>query len=151
MVLMGDGYQTTIDFSAFAEGSSDASLLLLMEEKEITPPGISGGGANDASTMRNSTWRTMSPKSLRTLTPATFTVAWDPAIYDEMVAMINQNQLIKITFPDGSTLQFWGWLDEFTPGPNTEGSQPTATMTIQPSNQDGDNNDAEYSPVYTAA
>ena len=67
MVLMGDGYQTTIDFSEFAAGSSDASLLLLMEEKEITPPGIAGGGANDASTMRNATWRTMSPKSLRSI------------------------------------------------------------------------------------
>lgn len=147
---MGDGYQTTIDFSVFAAGSSDATMLTLMEEKEVTPPGISGGGANDASTMRNETWRTMSPKSLRTLSPATFTVAWDPALYDEMVAMINVNQLITITFPDGATLAFWGWLDDFAPGANVEGSQPTATLTIIPSNQDGDNNDAEYSPVYTA-
>ena len=147
---MGDGYQTTIDFSSFNTDSSDALILTLMEEKEVTPPGIAGGGANDASTMRNTTWRTMSPKSLRTLTPATFTIAWDVALYDEMVAMINVNQLITITFPDTSTLAFWGWLDDFSPGANVEGEQPTATLTIIPSNQDGDDNDAEYSPVYTA-
>jgi len=149
MTIMGDGYQTTIDFSS-SEMTSDAFILLLMEEKEVTVPGISGGGANDASTMRNATWRTMSPKSLRTLTPMTVTIAWDSALYDEIVNMINDNQLITITFPDGSTLAFWGWIDDFAPGAQSEGSQPTATITIIPSNQDGDNNDAEIAPVYTA-
>ena len=148
MTIMGDGYQTTIDFSSSLM-TSDALTLTLMEEKEITPPGIAGGGANDASTMRNATWRTMSPKSLRTLTPVTIVVAYDPALYDEMVAMINVNQLIRIEFPDGATLDFWGWLDEFTPGASVEGSQPTATLTIIPSNQDADNDNAEIAPAYT--
>ena len=149
MTIMGDGYQTTIDFSS-SEMTSDALVLALMEEKEITVPGISGGGANDASTMRNETWRTMSPKSLRTLTPMTAVVAWDPALYDEMVAMLNDNQLITVTFPDGATLAFWGWIDDFAPGAQVEGAQPTATITIIPSNQDADNNNAEIAPVYTA-
>ncbi len=149
MTIMGDGYQTTIDFSS-SEMTSDALILALMEEKEVTVPGVAGGGANDASTMRNAIWRTMSPKSLKTLTPMTLTVAWDTALYDEMVAMINDNQLITITFPDNSTLAFWGWLDDFAPGAQIEGEQPTAVLTIIPSNQDGDNNDAEIAPVYVA-
>lgn len=149
MTIQGDGYQTTIDFSS-SEMTSDAIIIDYMEEKEVTPPGIAGGGANDASTMRNATWRTMSPKSLKTLTPVTITIAYDPALYDEMVAMINDNQLITITFPDTSTLAFWGWIDEFTPNANIEGEQPTANITIIPSNQDADNSNAEIAPVFTA-
>jgi len=149
MTIMGDGYQTTIDFSS-SEMTSDAFIITLMEEKEVTVPGIAGGGANDASTMRNSTWRTMSPKSLKTLTPMTVTIAWDSALYDEISAMVNDNQLITITFPDDSTLAFWGWIDDFAPGPQVEGEQPTATITIIPSNQDATDSDAEIAPDYTA-
>lgn len=150
MAIQGDGYQTTIDFSS-SEMTSDALIIRIMEEKEVTPPGFAGGGANDASTMRNVTWRTMSPKSLKTLTPVTLAVAYDPALYDEMDAMINDNQLITITFPDGATLAFWGWIDEFTPNASIEGEQPTANITIIPSNQDADNSNAEIAPVFTAA
>jgi len=149
MTIQGDGYQTTIDFSS-SEISSDVIIISIMEEKEVTPPGVAGGGANDASTMRNETFRTMSPKGLKTLTPVTIVIAYDPALYDEMVAMVNDNQLITITFPDDSTLAFWGWIDEFTPNANIEGEQPTANITIIPSNQDADDNNAEIAPVFTA-
>jgi len=149
MTIQSDGYQTTVDFSS-SEISSDVIIISIMEEKEVTPPGVAGGGANDASTMRNETWRTMSPKSLKTLTPVTIVIAYDPALYDEMVAMVNDNQLITITFPDDSTLAFWGWIDEFTPNANIEGEQPTANITIIPSNQDADDNNAEVAPVFTA-
>ena len=149
MTIQGDGYQTFIDFDEDLLSSGLVVLTDEMAEKEITPPGVAGGGANDASTMRNELWRTMSPKSLRTLTPCTAVVAYDPELYREMEAMININQLITITFPDGSTLKFWGWIDDFSPGASVEGSQPTATITIIPSNQDGDNNNAEIAPVYT--
>ena len=149
MTIMNDGYQTTVDFSS-SEMTSDAFLLTIMEEKEVGVPGVAGGGANDATTMRNATWRTMAPKSLKTLTPMTLVVAWDSALYDEMNAMINDNQLITITFPDDSTLAFWGWIDEFTPNAHTEGDQPTASITIIPSNQNADDNNAEIAPAYTA-
>lgn len=148
MTIMNDGYQTTITFTS-AEMDSQANLLTLMEEKEVTPPGVAGGGANDATTMRNMAWRTMAPKVLKTLTESPFVVAWDPELYDEMVAMINDNQLITITFPDTSTLAFWGWIDSFTPNAQVEGSQPTANIVIIPSNQDGNNDNAEIAPDYT--
>ena len=148
MTIMNDGYQTTIAFTS-AEMDSQANLLTLMEEKEVTPPGVAGGGANDATTMRNTVWRTMAPKVLKTLTESPFVVAYDPELYDEMVAMINDNQLITITFPDTSTLAFWGWIDSFTPNAQVEGTQPTANVVIIPSNQDGNNNNAEIAPDYT--
>jgi len=141
MARIDDGFSTTISFSE----DSDVQMW----EKEVTPPGVSGGGENDTSTMRNTSWRTKAPKSLISLSECSFSAAYDPAVFDEIVAMVNVNQLITITFPDGSTLEFWGWLDEFTPGANVEGEQPTADVTIIPSNQD--DSLVETAPVFTPA
>ncbi len=140
MARIDDGFATLIDFSL------DSAVQ--MWEKEVTPPGVSGGGENDTSTMRNTAWRTRAPKGLKTLTNSSLTVAYDPAVYDEIIAMCNVNQAITLTFADDSTLVFWGWIDEFTPNAVVEGEQPTAEVTIIPSNQ----NDAgaEVAPDYTA-
>jgi len=140
MSRIDDGHSTTI---SFAEDSS-----VQMWEKEVTPPGIEGGGANDTTTMHNSVWRTKSPKKLKSLTDASFTAAYDPAVYDEIVAMLNVNQLITVTFADSSTLAFWGWIDVFKPNAAVEGEQPTAEVTIIPSNQNGSG--VETAPVYSA-
>ena len=146
MAIINDGHPTTVTFSS---GESGVVLSELMFEKEVTPPGVSGGGPNDTSTMRNSVWRTMQPKSLKSLTPLSFTAAYDPAVFDEIVAMANVNQSIVVTFADGSTLTFWGWLDEFTPNAVVEGEQPTAEVTVVPSNQNGSG--VETAPLYAAA
>jgi len=63
--------------------------------------------------------------------------------------MLSENQLITITWPDTSTLAFWGWLDKFVPANVVEGEQPTATVTIEPSNQN--DSQVETAPVYTEA
>lgn len=139
--MLRDGQSTTILFSE----DSDVKLW----EKEVTPPGVSGGGANEITTMRNTAWRTMAPKTLKTLSEASLVAAYDPAVYDAVVAMLNENQLITITFPDGSRLAFWGWIDEFKPNRIVEGEHPTAEITIIPSNYDADGD--EVAPDYTAA
>lgn len=146
MSRLDDGHQTTIEFSA---GSTGVVLTTLMEEKTVTPPGVSAGGANPTTTMRNETWRTNAPKALKTLTQSSISVAYDPALYDEIVAQAGVNQSIVITFPDDSTLTFWGWIDEFTPSAAEEGEQPTAEITIIPSNQNASG--AETAPLYAAA
>ena len=140
MARIDDGHPTLITFT------DDADVQLW--EKEVSPPGIEGGGANDTSTMHNSVWRTMSPKSLMSLSECSFVAAYDPACYDEIIAMLNDNQAITITFPDGSTLVFYGWIDGFTPNRMVEGEQPTAEVRIIPSNQDASGD--EIAPVYTA-
>ena len=141
MARIDDGYQTLISFS---EAPS-----VKFYEKGVQPPGIDGGGPVDTTTMRNSVWRTMNPKHLKSLTEGKITVAYDPAVYDDIVAMCNVNQLITIAFPDGSTLAFWGYLNSFAPGELQEGEQPTADVSIQPTNQD--DSGVETAPVYTAA
>ena len=138
MARLTDGHGTTITFSS---GS------LTIYEKSVTPPAISGGGANDTTTMRNTEWRTKAPKQLKSLTQAEFEAAYNTEIYDQIVDHINVNQQITVTFPDGSELEFWGWLDEFKPQELKEGEQPTAMVTVQCSNQDNDGN--EVAPVYT--
>ena len=140
MSVLNEGHPTKIDF-----GTSDVSLVLF--EKEVTPPSMDGGGPNDTTTMRNDTYRTKQPKVLITLGQSSFTAAYDPACYDDLVAALNVNQLITITFSDTHTLAFYGWLDKFTPARVTEGAQPTAECVIECSNQD--NEGEETAPVYT--
>jgi len=141
MAVINDGHPTRLTFALFPSVS--------FCEKAVTPPGIEGGGANDITTMKNTVWRTMSPKKLKSLTEASMTASYDPVVYDDIVAMINTNQVITVTFADGSKIDFFGWLDTFVPGEAVEGEQPTATLTIIPSNQDALG--AEVGPTYTAA
>lgn len=138
---LDDGHSTTITFANAA--------TIRLYEKEITPPGVSGGGENDTTNMLNTTWRTRAPKKLKSLAPASGTFAYDPQAYDDIVTNINMNQLVTVTFPDNSTLSFYGWIDEFTPNAIVEGEQPTAEVTIIPSNQDSSG--AEAAPSYTQA
>lgn len=141
MSRIDDGFATTITFANFPS--------VKFYEKEVTPPSVTGGGSNDTTTMRNTAWRTLAPKKLKSLGEAKLTAAYDPAVYSDIVAMLQVNQLITVTFPDGSTYEFFGWVDEFAPGAIKEGAQPTADVKILCSNQDGTG--AETAPVYTSA
>ena len=137
MARIDDGFATLISFANYPN--------ILIWEKTVTPPGVSAGGEVDHTTMRNTAWRTRSPKKLKTLSNASFTAAYDPLVFDDIIDAIGENQQITVTFPDESTLTFWGWIDEFTPNENTEGEQPTANCTIIPSNHD--DNGTEVAPV----
>lgn len=138
MAIINDGHSTIISL-----GGTD------LFEKQVTPPGMEGGGANDTTTMRNVLWRTRSPKKLITLSESSFVAAYAVAAYTSLLSQLNVNQLITVTFADGATLAFWGWLDMFTPNEITEGEQPTANCTIIPSNQNTSGD--EISPVFTPA
>ncbi len=146
MAIQTDGYQTLIGFS---ESSSGVVMSTLMEEMTTTPPGIDGGGTIDTTSMRNVDWRTFAEKSLKTLMESSVAVKYDPAIYDEIIATVNVNQAITITFPDGSTLVYWGIINTFQPNGNTEGELPLADLNIQPTNRNAAG--AEIAPVYAAA
>jgi len=136
-----DGHQTLIGFAV--------NPSVKFYEKTVTPPGVDGGGENDTTTMLNTAWRTRAPKKLKTLSNASITVAYDPAVYPQIVAMVNVNTLITVTFADGDTLAFWGWLNSFTPGEAQEGEQPTAQIEIIPSNQN--DSGVETAPIHTLA
>lgn len=126
-IKLDDGYQSLIAF----ERDSDVSFW----EKTVKPPGIDGGDAVETTTMHNTTWRTMSPRALRTMTDCTFTAAYDPAVISQIVALVNQEGAITVHFPDGSTVDFYGYLKSFEPADLAEGTQPEATVTIVCTNQ----------------
>ena len=136
---LDDGFSTIITLANIPN--------VKLYEKEVTPPGITAGGPIDTTTMRNITWRTMAPRALKSLTPVSATVAFATEAIPQVQAQIGINQLITVTFPDQSTLVFWGWLEEFTIGALVEGEQPTATISVNPGNIDEDG--AEVAPVYT--
>jgi len=144
MSRIDDGFATTI---TFADQGSGTGPGITFWEKEVTPPGMDAGGPNDTTTMRNLLYRTKAPKKLITLTAMTLVVSYDAVFYDDVLAMMGDNQLITITFPDTSSVAFYGWLDKFVPGNVVEGEQPTATITIEPSNQNAAG--VETPPDYT--
>jgi hypothetical protein len=117
-----DGFSSKIAFAA------DANVSFW--ERTVTPPGVDGGDAIDTSTMHNVTWRTMASRALKTLTDSSITAAYDPQVFDQIVALINVEGLITVHFPNGDTLDFYGFLKSFTPGELTEGEMPEAEITI---------------------
>ena len=139
--ILRDGFKTLVTIGT--ECGVD------LYEKEVTPPSMEGGGPIDTTTMRNSAWRTRSPKSLKTLGQSSFTAAYDPVCYTELLTLLQENVQITVTFPDAGTLVFWGWLDSFKPAALKEGEQPTAECTIEPSNTNGSY--AETAPVFSGA
>lgn len=144
MAFLNEGHPTRLDFDV-ATG-----VTLKFKEKSVTPPGLSGGGENDTTTFLNTLYRTRQPKVLLTMTNLQFTASYDPEVYEQIAdELINQNGLITITFSDSSTLEFYGWLDEFTPSEVVEGAQPEATCVIIPSNQTTAG--VEVAPNWTAA
>lgn len=127
MPRIDDGFKTTVTFGT--------TPTVKFWEKKVTPPGVEGGGAIDTTTMRNTAWRTKAPKVLQDMSDMKLTVAYDPTVISDIVSMRGVIQQIIVTFPDSVTLTFWGWLESFTPNELAEGEQPTAEVTITPSNQ----------------
>jgi hypothetical protein len=124
--MLEDGYQSLITL----ENDPDISLW----EKTVKPPGIDGGDAIEQTTMHNVTMRTMALRALKTLTDANSTVAYDPVVYNQLLAQVNVNQLITVIYPNGDTLDFYGGLRVFEPSDLAEGEQPEATINITATN-----------------
>ena len=140
-IPLKDGYKTTITITYDADIS--------FWEVTVTPPGIDGGDGIDQTTMFNDRFRVSLNRALLTLTECSCTAAYDPAVFDQIVSAVNRNTTITITFPDLSTLAFYGWLRVFTPDALVEGTQPRASITIQPSNWDPTNK-VEAGPLLTS-
>jgi hypothetical protein len=127
MSFIFDGHSTIIAFLSFP--------AINFKEKTMTPPGYDGGGPNDTTNMRNLVVRTKQPKKLITLDTTTANVFYDADQLLAILGMINVLQVIRVTFPDGNNITFYGWLDKFKHGEHKEGEPAIATCTIEPSNQ----------------
>lgn len=133
-------------FHAHITMANNASIAFF--EKDVQPVGFEGGEPIDQTTQFNVTVRTAFPRVLYSLDPIVCNVAYSPNALGQIMSVINQNTVITVTFQDGGTICFYGWLRSFKPGPLAEGQQPMAVATFHPSNLDG--NFAEQVPVETA-
>lgn len=138
---MPDGYKTLVTFTS--------TPAVELWEIDITPPGMNGGDAIDQSTMHNARVHTKAPRKLITIEDVKFTCQYNPSVYTSLMNLINKKDTITVTFPDESTLAFYGFLRSFEPGGLQEGNKPTGTATIVATNVDPATG-AEEAPVYTA-
>lgn len=136
---LDDGFSTIITLANIP--------TIQLFEKDVTPPGYTAGGPIDTTTMRNIAYRTQAPRKLKGLTQLAATVAYATTAYPDIWQQIGVNQVITVTFPDESTLEFYGWIEEFTPSTHTEGEQPTASLVIQTGMRDNDGE--EVAPIYS--
>ncbi len=130
MAFLNDGFSTVVTVSL------TPSLILTLREKEVQPPDLDGGGPIETTTMRNTLVRTKQPKKLTTIGDLVMHCQYDPAEYAAFILGHGQRiGFCSVTFPDGSTLGFFGWVESFKPSSHKEGEFPTAEVKIIPSNQ----------------
>jgi hypothetical protein len=118
-------------------------------ESSIKPPSYEGGDPVDTTTMHNNTVRTKAPRDLIDMSDVTITGLFNASIYTTIRTIINKPTTITITWPDLSTLAFYGFVRVFAPGDLTEGGRMEGTITITVTNQDPTTG-AEELPVYAA-
>lgn len=112
-----------------------------------SPPGLDGGAPVPTSTEENLAVHTFSPRGLTTITPIEGECAYDPVSIDTVrTTLINKRGTVTYTFPDGTTVTFYGYLQHFKPGKLDENGRPTASFSIQPTNWDPVNH-VEAAPV----
>lgn len=126
---LDDGYSTKVAFAR------DPNVEFW--EKTVKPPGLDGGEAINITTMHNVTYRTFVSRSLITMTNMNTVAAYDPFVYTSIVNnLINQEGSVTCHFPDGSKIDFFGFLMSFEPSEHSEGEFPEATIEIVPTNLD---------------
>lgn len=127
-IPLRDGFATMITF----ENDPDVSLW----EKATTPGGVDGGDAIEQTSFHNVAVRTKWPRSLYEETDGSITCGYDPVVYDQIVAMINVNQTITVTWNDGTTRAHWGFFKSFVPQEVSDGEQPEASVEFVVTNLD---------------
>lgn len=120
--VLDDGFSTLVTFATDTE--------VELWEKTVKPPGVDGGEPISTSTMHNTKYHTSALRTLMKLTDGSFTCAYDPAVYTAIVALINVDDTITITFPDATHVSFYGGLTKFEPSEHQEGEQPEASCTF---------------------
>lgn len=127
-IKLDDGFKCVTTFAL------DPDIELWEIETGI--PGLDGGDPINTTTMHNVRWRTMAARALITLSEATIKAAFDPVVYTNLLSILNVETTITETFPDGSTLAYFGFMRMLTFDPLVEGTMPTCTVTKTPTNWD---------------
>lgn len=118
---------------------------------EIDPglPTIQGGDPINHTTQHNTTCHTKSPRALIDYEPFNVTGAYDPKLYTTLrTSLINQPGSITRHLPDGTTIDFFGYVKAASFDPHVNGELPIVTLEVVPTNYDPVNRTEEV-PVVT--
>lgn len=100
-------------------------------EKAVMPPGIDGGATIPLGSLYSQKYQMISPSDLITVTEARALVAYDPAVMEDIINLVNlTTDTITLTFPNTNRWSFNGCLQKFIPNEMTDGIQPTALITV---------------------
>lgn len=105
-------------------------------EKSVKPPSFQLDDRKDNSTAHNDRFRTFSPGRLLTGQDITVQCGYDPDQIQDIIDRIGVRDTITVTFPTGTKIAFYGWLDQVDFSELTEDDDPTVTLTLAQGNQD---------------
>jgi len=148
-LTLKDGLGTTITFGTGESGTDHSGITLLLDPSSITPPGYDGGDAIDTTTHSNTAYKTKYSRTLLEVSDGSFTAAYDPDVYDDVLDAVNDNVLITFTFPDGASIAMYGFLKSFIPNELVEGEPATAECELVATNYNHSNGN-ETAPAYVA-
>lgn len=120
-------------------------------EKTAKMGKIDNGAPIVQTTMYNTTYETKAPQLLNDIDNATFKAAFDPNWWNQLTNILGRGNEGSITrhYPDGSYLDFYGYLKSIDEDALERGKQPEATCEIVVTNWDPVNN-VEQGPVLTS-
>lgn len=116
-------------------------------EFSTKPPGIDGGELIPTTNHHNVSYRTFDVKALKTLTNVTGKAFCDPDVVVTLLAQVNINQSMTVSWPTGDKITFWGALIKAEFNEHEEGKPPELTYEIGITNWDPVNK-VEAAPVY---
>lgn len=116
--------------------------------KSIGSIGVDGGDPIDATCLSNTAWMTKQPQTLKEVPDFTFACQYFPDDLTDIIAAVNDNQLLRLTFADSSFLEFWGYLKSYEPKEAGKGEEWQATGTVVVTNMD--DSGVETGPTYTS-
>lgn len=134
-IMLENGYQCKITHSL----DPDLSIW----EIDVGSTGIDGGERIDITTQHNSVYRTYAPRALKSYEPFDVKFAYEAGVQKSQIETLintkrsgNNASVITETMPDGTTLAYYGYFQKVSFDAKSEGTLPTGSLTIVPTNYD---------------
>lgn len=140
---MKNGYRVLWGFAL----DPDISLW----EIDGQPPGFDLGDMVNTTTFHNEEVETQSPRALFTVTGGKFQAAFDPIVYNQILAIRGQEGAITCKLPNGDTIDGFGVLKSFKPTTFKNGDMPVADVEVEYTNTDPLTGDEEVLNYKSAA
>lgn len=109
---------------------------LTIYEVTVKPWGVDGGDPINITTQWNTEVVTKAEQRLKEITDGQITFAYDPTSWIEGYGQVNTNNSTTFLWPEGSTLDVWGYLKDLDYDPLSREEMPMGTATVVATNWD---------------